>query len=101
MEILVERENQNPLLKRKEIHFKLKYDSQTPSRSDVRQKLAGLFSVNVDNVIVEYIKPEFGKSEASCYAKIYDTVDDLKAIEAKHIIKRNIKEAEEKSENEV
>jgi small subunit ribosomal protein S24e len=57
--------------------------------------------VNVDNVIVEYIKPEFGKSEASCYAKIYDTVDDLKAIEAKHIIKRNIKEAEEKSENEV
>jgi small subunit ribosomal protein S24e len=97
MEILVEKENQNPLLKRKEIHFKLEYDSQTPSREDVRKKIAGLFAASVGNVVIDYIKPEFGKTEAVCYAKIYDTPEDLMAIESKHIIKRNIKEKEEGS----
>lgn len=98
MEVIVEKERHNPLLKRKEIHFRLEYDAQTPSRSDVRKKIAGLFSANVDNVVIEYIKPEFGKTEAKCYAKIYDTHEDLIAIEAKHIIRRNI---EAKAEGEV
>ncbi|HID43149.1 MAG TPA: 30S ribosomal protein S24e [Archaeoglobaceae archaeon] len=98
MEIIVEKEHQNPLLRRKEIRFRLEYDAQTPSRSDVRKKLAGLFSANVDNVIIEYIRPEFGKPEAKCYAKIYDSPEDLKSIEAKHIIRRNIGETGEERE---
>jgi len=98
MEIIVEKEHHNPLLRRKEIHFRLEYDAQTPSRSDVRKKIAGLFSANVDNVVIEYIKPEFGKTEAKCYAKIYDSHEDLMAIEAKHIIKRNIEEEAEAEE---
>ncbi|RUM34142.1 MAG: 30S ribosomal protein S24e [Archaeoglobus sp.] len=91
MEVVVESEKQNPLLRRREVHFRLKYDEEgrTPSRADVRQKIAGLFSAEVERVVIEYIKPEFGKAEAKCYAKIYDSVEDLHSIEREYIIKRN------------
>jgi len=89
MEIQVENENPNPLLKRKEIEFILKFDDKTPSRSDVRKKIAGLYSSSEDKVVVDYIKSEFGKTEAKCYAKVYDSRESLESIEAKYIINRN------------
>jgi len=102
MEVIVEKEKHNPLLKRKEIYFRLKYEEEgaTPSRNDVRQKLAGLFNANPETVVIDYIKPEFGISEAYCYAKIYDSVEDLKSIEEDHIIKRNFGGGEEETEEE-
>jgi small subunit ribosomal protein S24e len=102
MEIVVEKERENPLLRRKEIYFRLKYDAATPSRRVVREKLAGLFNANSDVVVIEYMRPEFGKSEASCYARIYEDVEDLKSIEEDHILKRNFakKESEESKESE-
>ncbi len=102
MEVVVESERQNPLLKRREVHFILKYgdEGKTPPRSDVRQKIAGLFSVEVERVVIDYIKPEFGKTEAKCYAKIYDSVNDLQSIEREHIIRRNFGKKEEGEEEE-
>lgn len=101
MEVQIESENPNPLLKRKEIEFILKFDAKTPSRSDVRKKLAGRYSSSEDRVVVDYIKSEFGKTEAKCYAKIYDSKEILELIEAKHIIQRNkVEEPETEPEPE-
>jgi small subunit ribosomal protein S24e len=99
MEITVEREKTNPLLKRREIYFRLRYmeDGPTPSRSAVREKIAGLFNANPETIVVDYIKPEFGKSEAICYAKIYESNEELLKTEPKHIIKRNFGGEEEES----
>jgi small subunit ribosomal protein S24e len=101
MEILVEKEKDNPLLKRKEVYFRLKYEEEgvTPSRQAVRQKLSGLFAVDADRIVIEWIKPEFGKSEAYCYARIYETPEDLRAVEEDYIIKRNF-ESTESAESE-
>lgn len=95
MEVYVESERYNPLLKRKEIHCRLIFEGKTPSRKEVREKIAGLMNAELDKIIIDYIKTEFGKTEAKCYVKIYDTVEDLKAIEEDHIIARNFAEAEE------
>lgn len=89
MEVYVESERYNPLLKRREVHCRLRFEGKTPSRNEVRQKIAGLLNAELDRVIIDYIKTEFGKTEAKCYAKVYDTVEDLKAIEEDHIIRRN------------
>ena len=101
MEIIVEKDRYNPLLKRREIHARVVYwgEGGTPKRQEVREKFAGLFNAELDRIVVQYIKPEFGKQEAKCYVKIYDTPEDLKAIEEKHIIRRNFGE-EEKAEGE-
>ncbi len=94
MEVYVENERYNPLLKRREVYCRLSFDGKTPSRAEVRAKIAGLMNAELERVIVDYIKTEFGKTEARCYVKIYDTVEDLKSIEEDHIIERNLKAEE-------
>ncbi|AGK60120.1 SSU ribosomal protein S24E [Archaeoglobus sulfaticallidus PM70-1] len=98
MEVEVERENINPLLNRKEIYLRVKYqNSPTPSRNEIREKVAGLFNTELEKIVVSYIKPQFGHGEAICYVKIYNSVEDLKKTEPKHIIARNF-ESESESE---
>lgn len=98
MEVCVESERYNPLLKRKEVFLRVKFNGSTPARKEVREKIAGLFSVELERVAVDYIKTEFGKREARCYVKIYDSAEDLKKIEDEHVILRNFPELKEKKE---
>ncbi len=100
MEVYVESERYNPLLKRKEIHCRLSFEGRTPSRREVRERIAGLMNAEIERIIIDYIKTEFGKTEAKCYVKIYDSVDDLKAIEEDHIIARNFEEEKAEAEGE-
>jgi len=97
MDIIVEKDRYNPLLKRRELHLRIVYwgEGPTPKRQAVREKIAALFNASLDRIIIQYIKPEFGNQEAKCYAKIYDTPEDLRAIEEKYIIKRNFGEEKE------
>ena len=100
MEILIEKQRDNPLLKRKEVYFRVRYEDTkvTPSRNDVREKLSGLLNADLNRLVVRWMKPEFGKMEAEGYALIYDTEDDLRAIEEDYVIRRNFGEKEEGSE---
>lgn len=98
MEVRVESEKYNPLLKRKEVHIKVKFEEKTPTRKDLREKIAGLFSVGLERIVVDYIKTEFGKREAKCYVKIYDSAEDLKRLEEEHILIRNFPELKKKEE---
>ncbi|AIY89959.1 30S ribosomal protein S24e [Geoglobus acetivorans] len=97
MELVIEKQRNNPLLKRKEVYFRVKYEDTkvTPSRKEVREKLSGLLNANLDSLIVRWMKPEFGKMEAEGYALIYESPDDMKAIEEDYILKRNFGEPEE------
>lgn len=100
MEILIEKQRDNPLLKRKEVYFRVRYEDTkvTPSRNDVREKLSGLLNADLNRLVVRWMKPEFGKMEAEGYALIYDTEDDLRAIEEDYVIRRNFGEKEEGGE---
>ncbi|MEM0214465.1 MAG: 30S ribosomal protein S24e [Archaeoglobaceae archaeon] len=100
MEIRVESERYNPLLKRKEVYFRVRFNGKTPSRAEIREKVAGLMNAELKRVVLDYVKTEFGKREAKVYAKIYDTEEAMKAIEDRHILERNFPElkAEKKAE---
>ncbi len=102
MEVYVEMDRQNPLLKRREVYCRLSFEGKTPSRSEVRAKIAGLMNAEPERIVVDYIKTEFGKTEAKCYVKIYDTVEDLQKIEEDHIIERNkiVEQQEDEGEAE-
>ncbi len=100
MEVYVESDRYNPLLKRRELHLRVVFNGKTPTRQEVREKVAGLMNAELDRVVVHYIKTEFGKTEAKCYVKIYDTAEDLRAIEEEHIIERNFGKKEEEGGEE-
>ncbi|MEM1578552.1 MAG: 30S ribosomal protein S24e [Archaeoglobaceae archaeon] len=101
MEIRVESERHDPLLKRKEVHFKISFEGKTPSRGEVREKIAALMGVELQRVVINYIKTEFGKREAKCYAKIYDSVEALKSTEEEHILMRNFPELRKEKTEQV
>ena len=94
MELLIEKQRDNPLLKRKEVYFRVKYEDTkvTPSRQEVREKLSGLLNATQDRLVIRWMKPEFGKMEAEGYALIYETPDDMKAVEEDYVLKRNFGE---------
>ena len=100
MEIEFIEEKENKLFNRKEIKFYVDYDGEaTPKLLDVKSKLVALLNTKKDLIVVDNVQPHYGEPKAIGYAKVYDTVDDLKYIEAKHVIAKN-EEPEEPAEEE-
>lgn len=84
-------EKNNPLLQRREIQFSVSQNLGTPSRQEIKNKLAAYLNSKPELVIIERMKQEFGKRETRGYAKIYESMDRLKNVETEHIIQRNEK----------
>jgi len=89
LDIQIINEKNNPILNRREIHFKVTHDEATPSRKSIVDKLAATQNSKAGLVYVDSLKTEFGKRETIGYAKIYETAERAKQIERAHIIERN------------
>ena len=100
MEIEFIDEKENKVFNRKEIKFYVDYDGEaTPKLLDIKSKLVALLNTKKDLIVVDNVQPHYGEPKAVGYAKVYDTVEDLEYIEAKHVIAKN-EEPEEPAEEE-
>lgn len=100
MDIKVLEEKKNPLLQRREVKFSVSHNLGTPSRDEIKGKIAAYLNSKPELVIIERMNSEFGKRETRGYAKIYETAERLKSVETKHIVQRNEKKKEAKKEGE-
>ena len=98
MDIKVIEEKSNPLLQRREIKFSVSHNLGTPSRDEIKGKIAAYLNSKPELVVIERMRSEFGKRETRGYAKIYETVERLKSVETEHIIQRNTKKEAKKAE---
>jgi len=91
MEIEIVSDKENPLLKRREVHFRVKHGQtgSTPPRLQVRNAIASALKVKVDFVFVKKLKTKTGKHIAVGLANIYDSTDQAKLVEPEYIMKRN------------
>ncbi|MDL2261434.1 30S ribosomal protein S24e [Methanimicrococcus sp. OttesenSCG-928-J09] len=89
MDIKIVKDLDNKLLNRKELDFIVEYEGPTPSRADVRKKLAALLNTNVDLLIVQKMESEYGHQLVKGYAKLYESEDRMKLVEPEHVLKRN------------
>ncbi|MDO5824106.1 30S ribosomal protein S24e [Methanobrevibacter sp.] len=90
MEIEFIEEKENKLFNRKEVKFYVDYDGEaTPKILDVKSKLVALLNTKKELLVVDNVQPHYGEPKALGYAKVYDTVDDLEYIEAKHVLAKN------------
>lgn len=96
MEIEIESRKDNKLLQREEVHFTLRYEGKTPSRHKVRKQLKDLLGKNV--IILEYLRPVYGASEARGYARAYSSEKKAREIEPQHIMERNLSSGPPSSE---
>ena len=100
MDINVTKNFENKLLNRKEVEFTLTYDSSTPSRKKIIEKLAGLINEKKELIILQSLENKFGSKSAYGKAMVYDNKEAMKDIERKHFIKRSQKEEPKKEKKE-
>ncbi|WP_406661029.1 30S ribosomal protein S24e [Methanolobus sp. ZRKC3] len=101
MDINIIKDNNNALINRRELNITVAFDGATPSRNDVKAKVAAMLNVPLELVIIQKMENEFGKQELEGYLKIYETADRMKQIEKDYILERNAlpeAEAEEAAE---
>jgi ribosomal protein S24E len=87
-------EKNNPLLNRIEVKFKI-IESSTPSRADVRQEIASIKEINIENVFIKRIENKTGTRLTFGVAHIYNDRQDAIEIEPDYIKKRNYIEIKE------
>jgi small subunit ribosomal protein S24e len=100
MEVKILSEKENPLLKRREVHFRVEHSQtgNTPPRLEVRKALATALKRDADLVFVKKIETKTGTRTAVGLANVYDSVEQAKLIEPKYIIKRNVPPEKPKEE---
>jgi small subunit ribosomal protein S24e len=100
MEVKITSQNENPLLKRKEIQFEVDHDKtgSTPARLEIRKAVANALKANVDLVFVKRFETKTGTHTAAGTANLYDSVEQAKLIEPEYIVKRNIPPEKPKEE---
>ena len=100
MDINILKDKKNALLNRRELDFIVKYEGSTPSRSDVRNKLAAMLNAPLELLVIQRIKTEYGMQESKGYAKIYEDASRMKEVELEYVLKRNLAPGAETEEEE-
>ena len=91
MQISIESSKSNPLLKRKEVGFKIIQGpkEKTPQRLSVKQALANEMRVDEKVVFVKKMHTKTGTNVTLGIANVYQTVEQARLVEPEYIRKRN------------
>jgi small subunit ribosomal protein S24e len=91
VEIEIVTSKENPLLKRREVQFRVEHgpQSKTPGRLDVRKALAVELKLGEELVFVKDMRTLTGTGTAVGHANVYETAVQAKIVEPKYIVKRN------------
>lgn len=94
MEIQIINDKTNPILNRRDVSLKVK-DKATPSRIEVKNKLAALLNSKPELIVVERLNTIYGRQEMIGEACIYQTEERLKQLAHKHLVARDAPKAKE------
>jgi len=90
MEIEIVSRKENMLIERTEVVFKAVHlNEKTPKRAEIKEKLAELLGVSKGNIVIDNMKPEFGRPESTGYAKVYKNMENIKELERDYVLIRN------------
>jgi small subunit ribosomal protein S24e len=92
MEVEIISRKENKILNRQEVQFLVKGASATPSRKELRQKIAALTNADEKTMIIDTLKTSYGSTELKGTARIYKNRKDLERLELSYVIARNFPE---------
>jgi small subunit ribosomal protein S24e len=100
MEVKILSENENPLLKRKEVVFQVEHNQtgSTPPRLEVRNAIAKILKTDVSLVFIKKLETKTGTRKSVGLANVYDSLEHAKLIEPEYIVKRNMPPEKPKEE---
>ncbi|MFB6354298.1 MAG: 30S ribosomal protein S24e [Halobacteriales archaeon] len=95
MEITVVDEEENPMLHRTDVTFRVSHVEATPDRLAVRDSLAARLNKDADEVVIRKLDTKFGMRTTYGEAKVYESPAFAKDVEQDHMLERNKIEAGE------
>ena len=100
MDVKIVSAKDNPLLKRKEVAFRVEHgvEAKTPSRMEVKRAVANELKVAENLVFVEKMRTLTGTGTAVGAANVYATLEQAKYVEPDFIVKRNLPEKPKEEE---
>ncbi|MFB6170357.1 MAG: 30S ribosomal protein S24e [Haloarculaceae archaeon] len=101
MEIEILEEDENPMLHRTDVRFRIVHEEATPSRLSVRDSLAATLNKDADEVVIHRLDTKYGMRKTIGYAKVYDTADHAREVEQGYMLERNKIGAEVEADEEV
>jgi small subunit ribosomal protein S24e len=102
MEIEIQSKTDNLLLGRTEVRFVILHEGEgTPKRDLVRSELSEKLNAKKETIMIDFMRSSFGARKTIGYAKIYKTIEDVKAGEIDPILKRNGLGTKKKPKKEV
>jgi len=96
MEIISKEEQ--PLLKRTVIKARIAFEGKTPSRQEVRRKLAKALKAKEELLIIKHIYTGFGERSAEIHAALYERLEDAKAVEHAKLLEKHVVKEEQQEE---
>jgi ribosomal protein S24E len=91
MEIKVNNESYNPLLKRKEITLEIEHTGEgTPQRFDIRKRMAFKLNTKIENVFVVSLGTSTGLQRSTCSLQVYDDPRAASLSVPEHVAVRNL-----------
>lgn len=76
------------LLRRRDLDFVITYDSPQLTREEAADLLSKKLNVSRDRIALARMAPLFGAKTMKGHCHVYESAQDLKDIEAKHILDR-------------
>lgn len=90
MELEIKSEKDNEVLGRTEVSFEVDHPGDdTPSRGDIRDKLAALKDSDDELIMVKEMDTEYGRPVTSGRADVYEEADRVEEVESDYVLKRN------------
>ena len=89
MEITVISEEENPMLHRTDVRFRVSHAEATPDRLAVRDSLAARLNKDADEVVVRKLDTKFGMRETVGEAKVYQGAEFAEDVEQDYMLARN------------
>ncbi len=89
MELQIIKDRNEPLLKRRTVSIKAN-NKGTPSRIDIKNKLAAMANTKPELIVIESLETAFGKTEINGTASIYENEERLKQLAHQHLMVRGV-----------
>lgn len=100
MDVEIIDEDENPMLHRTDVTFRIRHEDATPERLSVRDSLAAKLNKDAGEVVIRTLDTKFGMRETIGEAKVYDDAGYAQEIEQTYMLERNKIGAEADAEEE-
>ena len=89
MEITVVDQEENPMLHRTDVTFRVSHVEATPDRLAVRDSLAARLNKDADEVVIRALDTKFGMRTTYGEAKVYESPAFAQDVEQDYMLERN------------